>query len=116
MVELLGVLLGGLLSAGLVGIWFLVRTLNQFAFAAGRLAGQDPSGLMLGLMPWRIVLIAGYAGSLALLAQPLLRNRWSPFFYFSRQRRLITVSALLIAAGLAMELALPSFWRILWAP
>lgn len=115
-VELLGVLLGGLLSAGLVGIWFLVRTLNQFAFAAGRLAAQDPSGLMLGLMPWRLVLIAGYAGSIALLAQPLLRNNWSPFFYFSRQRRLLAVSALLIAAGLVMELVLPGLWRFLWAP
>ena len=115
-VELLGVLLGSLLSAGLIGIWFLMRTLNQFAFAAGRLASEGPSGLLLGLMPWRIAMIAGYTGSIILLAQPLLRNTWSPFFYLSRQRRLATVSFLLIAAGLVTELALPGLWRVLWAP
>lgn len=115
-VELFGVLLGSLVSAGLIGIWFLMRTLNQFAFAAGRLAAEGPSGLMLGLMPWRIAMIAGYAGSIALLAQPLLRNTWSPFFYLARQRRLAAVSILLLAAGLVTELALPGLWRVLWAP
>ncbi len=115
-VELFGVLLGSLVSAGLIGIWFLMRTLNQFAFAAGRLAAEGPSGLILGLMPWRIAMIAGYAGSVALLAQPLLRNTWSPFFYLARHRRLAAVSILLLAAGLVTELALPGLWRVLWAP
>jgi hypothetical protein len=114
LVELFGVLLGSLLSAGLVGIWFLMRAVNQFAYAVGRLAMEGPAGLFLGLMPWRLFTIAGYAGFVVLLAQPLLNNTWNPAFYVTRQRRLITVSIVLVAVGLLLEVSLPGVWRTIW--
>ena len=112
--EIVGVLLGSLLSAGLVGLWFLMRAVNQFGYAAGRLAHEGAPGLFLGLMPWRLVTFAGYAGFIALLAQPLLNNNWSPVFYLTKQRRLVLASATLIALGLLLELILPGLWRSLW--
>ena len=114
-VELVGVLLGSLLSAGLVGLWFLMRAVNQFAYAVGRLAQVGPSGLILGLMPWRLAIMAGYAGFVVILAQPLLNNNWSPFFYITRQRRLVTVSLTLVGIGLLLELTLPGLWRTIWS-
>jgi len=116
LVEFFGVLLGSLLSAGLVGLWFLVRAVNQFGFGVGRLALEGPSALLLGLMPWRMATLAGYAGLIILLAQPLLTNSWNPGLYFPRQRRLATASAILIVIGLVLEFALPGLWRSLWAP
>ncbi len=114
--EIVGVLLGSLLSAGLVGLWFLLRALNQFGYAAGRMALETSPGLLLGLMPWRLVTFAGYVGFISLLAQPLLNNNWSPIFYLTHQRRLVLTSTTLIALGLLLELMLPGLWRILWAP
>ncbi|MCY4411199.1 MAG: hypothetical protein OXC27_12095 [Caldilineaceae bacterium] len=114
LVELFGVLLGSLFSAGLVGLWFLMRAVNQFGYAVGRLSMEGPPGLLLGLMPWRLSIIAGYAGFVVLLAQPLLNNAWNPAFYITRQRRLITVSIALVALGLLLEVTLPGVWRIIW--
>ena len=114
LVELFGVLLGSLLSAGLVGLWFLMRAVNQFAYAVGRLALEGPPGLILGLMPWRLAMIAGYAGFVVILAQPLLTNSWSPAFYIKRQRRLLTASLTLVAIGLLLEMTLPGLWRSIW--
>ena len=114
LVELFGVLLGSLFSAGLVGLWFLMRAVNQFAYAVGRLSMEGPPGLLLGLMPWRLSIIAGYAGFVVLLAQPLLNNAWNPAFYITRQRRLITVSIALVALGLLLEVTLPGVWRMIW--
>ena len=114
--ELFGIVLGSLLSAGLVGLWFLMRAVNQFGYGVGRLAVEGPSYLILGLMPWRLAALAGYAGLVAMLAQPLLTNVWNPTHYFARQRRLATVSVTLIALGLALEFLLPVLWRAVWAP
>ena len=113
--EFFGILLGSLLSAGLVGLWFLVRAVNQFGYGVGRLAVEGLPGLFLGLMPWRLATLAGYAGLIVLLAQPLLTNRWNPAHYFARQRRLATLSFLLIVVGLILEFALPGLWRAVWA-
>lgn len=115
LVEVAGVLLGSLLSAGLAGLWFLMRAVNQLGYAAGRLAAGGGAGLVLGLMPWRLVTIVGYAGSVLLLAQPLLRSNWSVAFYFGRQRRLAVASVTLIVLGLLLELTLPGLWRSMWA-
>lgn len=115
LVELFGILLGSLLSAGLVGLWFLMRAVNQFGFGVGRLALEGPQGLLLGLMPWRLATLAGYAGLVVMLAQPLLINIWRPTHYFARQRRLAAVSVALIAIGLVLEFLLPGLWRTIWA-
>lgn len=114
--EVLGVLLGSLFSAGLVGLYFFMRAVNQFAYALGRLTTEMPTGLLLGLFPWRLVTFAGYAGFVLLLAQPLLTNRWNPAHYLQEQNRLLRVSALLLAVGLLLELLLPGLWRALFAP
>lgn len=116
LVELFGIVLGSLLSAGLIGLWFLVRAVNQLAYGVGQLAALGPSGLILAFMPWRLTMIAGYAGSIVLLAQPLLNNNWSPAYYIVRQRRLATVSVSLIVIGLLLEISLPGIWRFIWAP
>ena len=112
--EIVGVLFGSLLTAGLAGLWFLMRAVNQFGYAAGRLAASGSAGFLLGLMPWRMVTIAGYAGFVILLAQPLLNNNWNPISYLTRQRRLVTVSASLLALGLLLELTLPVLWQRIW--
>ncbi len=112
--EFFGTLLGSLLSAGLIGLWFLVRAVNQFGYGIGRLAVEGPPGFILGLMPWRLATLAGYAGLVVMLAQPLLTNNWNPAHYFSRQRRLATVSAILIVLGLILEFVLPDLWRVIW--
>ena len=112
--EIAGAVLGSLASAGAAGNWFLMRAVNLFGYSAGRLAAHGLSGALLGLMPWRLATIAGEAGMVLLLAQPLLRNRWSPAFYTARQRRLAAVSAALIVLGLLMELALPPLWQRWW--
>lgn len=112
--EVAGVLLGSLLTGGLVGIWFLARAVNLFAYAAGRLAAEGATGLLLGLFPWRLLTIAGYAGFVLLLAQPLLNNSWNPAAVIRRQRRLVGVSALLVGLGLLLEIALPPLWQIAW--
>jgi len=114
LVEFFGILLGSLLSAGLVGLWFLMRAVNQFGYGIGRLALEGPPGLLLGLMPWRLATLAGYAGLVAMLAQPLLVNIWRPTYYFARQRRLAAVSVALVAVGLVLEFLLPGLWRIFW--
>ena len=110
--EISGISLGSLLSAGLVGLWFLIRALNQFGYAAGRLALEPPLWPALGLWAsWRLITFAGYAGFITLLAQPLLNNNWNPNFYLSQHGRLIRMSALLMALGLLLELTLPGLWR-----
>lgn len=115
LLELVGIFFGSLLSAGLVGLWFLMRAVNQFGYGVGRLALSGPVGLILGLMPWKLATIAGYAGLVVMLAQPLLTNIWNPAHYFVRQRRLMVASIALIALGLVLELALPGIWRAMWA-
>lgn len=116
LLELIGILFGSLLSAGLVGLWILMRAVNQFGYGVGRLAVEGPAGLLLGMMPWMLATLAGYAGLVVLLAQPLLTNKWNPGYYLVRQRRLATASIVLIALGLVLELALPGLWRAMWAP
>ena len=116
LLELVGIALGSLLSAGLVGLWYLMRAVNQFGYGVGRLALAGPSGLILGLMPWKLATLAGYAGLIVMLAQPLLTNIWNPAHYLVRQRRLIVASIVLIALGLVLEFALPGLWRATWAP
>lgn len=114
--EVAGIMLGSLFSAGLVGIWFLMRAVNQLGYAVGRLAMDSPQWLLLGLFPWRLATISGYAGFVLLLSQPLLINNWNPVFYVTRQRRLVTVATTMLALGLALELTLPGLWRSAWAP
>lgn len=116
--EIAGVVLGSLATVGLAGAWFLVKGVNLLAYAGGSLwRGLDtPAGLLLGLAPWRLAQLAGYTGLFVLLMQPLLLNKWQPSHFFPAQRRLLLLSAGLIAFGLLAELLLPGLWRAIFAP
>lgn len=116
--EAVGVALGSLATVGLAGAWFLVKGVNLLAYGAGALwRGLDtPAGLLLGLAPWRLAQLAGYAGLFVLLIQPLLLNEWRVSHYWSAQKRLLLLSAALVLGGLVAELLLPGLWRALFAP
>ncbi len=118
LLELVGVSLGSLVSAGLIGAWFLVRTVNQLAFAWISLAREVPSGagVLLGLMPWRWVELAGDVGLYLLFAQPMLRNIWRPGHYLAEQRRLVQIALALVLLGLVLDLLLPGLWQALFTP
>lgn len=109
LVEVVGILLGSLLTAGLVGAWFLVRAVDLAGFGTGALlTSLDTPALILLVIPiWSLVRIAGYAGLVTLLAEPLLTNIWSPTHYWDRRQRLLLVSLGLVITGLLLELILP---------
>jgi hypothetical protein len=113
LIEILGVLIGSLLTGGLVGSWFLVRAVDLFGFSAGTLIGEmaPANGLLLGFTPWRILMLTGYAGFFLLLAQPILSNRWDLNHYFKDQRRLLLWSSGLLVIGLLLEALLPGAWQ-----
>ena len=117
MVELGGIVLGSLLTGGLVGVWFVVRAANLGAYSAGVL-WQD-SGLLFnlfaGLPIWTLLRLAGSAGLVVLLAEPLMSGNWSLRYYVSHRRALLVTSSLLLGAGLVLELLLPNLWRNLFA-
>ncbi len=115
--EVLGVLLGTLFTGGLVGSWILVRGVDLFAFGAATLIGNvSPGGIVMALMPWRLLTLAGYAGFLLLLAQPIVINRWNPSHYLTDQRRLLLWSAGLLITGLLLESLLPGIWQRILTP
>lgn len=107
--EIAGIVLGSLATAGLVGTWFLVRLVNQAAYGTGILLAllEDPSQSILVLPYWILLSAAGYAGLIVLCAEPLLTYNWSPGYYWQKYRRLLLVSVALVLLGLLLELFLP---------
>jgi hypothetical protein len=108
-IEVIGILLGSLATAGLVGTWFLVRLVNQAAYGTGILlaALEDPGQSFLVLPYWTLLRAAGYASLIVLCAEPLLTNTWSPSYYWQQHRRLLLISVTLVLLGLLLELFLP---------
>jgi hypothetical protein len=117
LLELIGILVGSLVTGGLVGVWFLVRAVNLAAYSAGAL--WQSSGfvghLFAGLPLWTLLRLAGYGGFVVLLAEPLFTGRWSPGYYWRHRRRLLLLSATLLALGLILEVILPGLWRTLFS-
>ncbi len=107
--SLIGVILGSLLTAGLVGFWFLVRVLNLSAFGTGVLITlmDSPVELLRVLPYWTLLRLAAYGTLVVLLAQPLLTYTWSPTTYWRSQRPLILTAAGLLLASILLELLLP---------
>lgn len=113
LIEIIGVLVGSLLTGGLVGSWFLVRAVDLFGFSAGTMIREmaPADGLLLGFTPWRLLTLTGYAGFFLLLAQPILSNRWDLDHYLTHQRRLILWSGSLLIIGILLEALLPGMWQ-----
>jgi hypothetical protein len=109
LLEFVGVVIGSLVTAGLVGVWILVRLVNQAAYGTGiLLTSLQTSWHALLVIPyWTLLRAAGYAGLIVLCAEPLLTYNWSPSYYWQNHRRLILVSVGLVILGLLVELILP---------
>jgi len=112
-VELLGIVLGSLISGGLIGLWFLVRALNLTIFSmAGLMVMMESNTTLLAAVPiWGILRTLGYAGAVLLLAEPLLTSTWNPLYYWRTRRRLILATSALVGIGLLLEFLLPDLWR-----
>lgn len=115
LLELAGVLLGSLVSVGLLGLWFLVKSVNLAAYNMGVLlvALNSTAGLFLALPSWSLLRIAGYAGLVILLSEPGITGIWQPAHYWRTRRQLIVRAGALLLAGLLLELFLPNLWRLL---
>lgn len=115
LIELAGILLGSLLSVGLLGIWFLVKSVNLAAYNMGVLlvALNSATGLLLALPIWSLLRIAGYAGLVILFSEPGITGHWQPKHYWRTRRNLIVRSGGLLLLGLLLELFLPDLWRLL---
>ena len=110
--ELFLITIGGALTAGLLAVWILVRSVNLAGFYLGSLLIDFPSllALWIGLPLWTLLRLAGYAGWTVLAAEPLLVKNWSPGHLLQKRRRLLLISTACVALGLLLELVLPGLW------
>lgn len=117
-IELAGILLGSLLTGGLVGVWFFVRAINLTGFSIGSLiAPLGGFAHLIGALPiWTLIRLSGYAGAIVWLAEPLLTRNWSLRYYGTERRQLMLVAIGLLGLGLLLEFILPTAWRTLFAP
>lgn len=108
-IEFVGITVGSLITAGLVGTWFLVRLVNQAAYGTGILLATlaNPAQSFLVIPYWTLLRAAGYGGLVVLCAMPLLTSRWSPSYYWQHHRKLIVISLVLVGHGIIVELFLP---------
>lgn len=113
LIELFGITVGSALSGGLIGIWSVVRTVDLAAFSAAGflLTPGTLAGLLVGLAPWTVLHIAGAVTLIAVLAQMLWTNTWSPRIYLTDYRRPLAVGVLLLLAAVLAEFALSPLWR-----
>lgn len=111
--EIAGIVLGSLLTGGLVGAWFLVRMANLAAFSAGHLLGifGNPILIFIALPVWSILQIAGAGGLVVLCAEPLLSGRFALGPWFRRRSRLLALFSGIYAIGLLAEAILSAFWH-----
>jgi len=118
LIELAGVIIGSLATGGLLGVWFLVRAVNLTGFSMGALiAPLGGFSHLLGALPlWTLVRLAGYAGAVIYLAEPLLTSNWSLRYYGNQRRQFLLVVVGLLCLGFLLEFLLPGVWRTLFAP
>jgi hypothetical protein len=105
LLEIVGATVGSLLTAGVVGDWFLVRAINLAGLQAGGLMANTTGPVLLtSPFVWlTAVRIAGLAGLTILCTEPLLTGNWSPGYYWNNRRRLALISLGLLIAGLILE-------------
>lgn len=105
LLEIVGATVGSLVTAGVVGDWFLVRAVNLAGLQAGGLLANTTGPVILtSPFVWlTAVRIAGLAGLTILFTEPLLIGNWSPSYYWNNRRRLAFNSLGLLLAGLLLE-------------
>ncbi len=113
--EAAGIVLGSLLTAGLVGAWFLMKMANLAAFGAASLALTlpNPLGVLVALPLWSILQVIGGGGLLVLLAEPLASGKLTAGLReLGRSRRLpLLLFGGMFVLGILLELVLPPFWH-----
>jgi hypothetical protein len=113
--EIAGIVLGSLLTAGLVGAWFLMRLANLAAYSAASLLLTLPNGLWLlvALPIWSVLQIIGGGGLVVLLSEPLASGKLAAGLReLLRSRRLpVIVFGSMFVLGILLELLLPPFWH-----
>mgnify|MGYP003382383134 CR=1 FL=1 len=112
-VEIAGILLGSLLTGGLVGAWFLMGMANLAAFSAGHLLAifGNPLLIFIALPIWSILEIIGAGGLVVVFAEPLLSGRFALGSWFQRRKRLLALFGVIFGLGLLAEALLPAFWH-----
>ena len=116
LVELAGILLGSLVTGGLVGAWFLVSAVDLAAYATGSLliTAQQPLAVV-AMVPWGTLLrLAGYATLIVVLSEPLLTRNWSLRDLLAQRGRLLLAAGLFTVLGIAAELVLADALRSLF--
>lgn len=113
--EIVGIVLGSLLTAGLVGAWFLMKLANLAAFSAASLllTLDNPLLIVVALPLWSILQVAGGGGLLVVLAEPLASGRLGSGLreLGSSRRPPLLLFGGLFALGLLLELLLSPFWH-----
>jgi hypothetical protein len=120
LVEVVGIVLGSLLTGGLVGAWFLMRVANLAAFSAASLllTLPHPLWIVVALPIWSILQIIGGGGLLVLLAEPLASGKLGAGITAlgrSRRRPLLIFGSVYVL-GLLLELALSPIWHFTPVP
>jgi hypothetical protein len=111
-VELLGVVVGTALTGGLLGIWFLLRSLNLYAFGAGMVLATSESAavLLAALEPWWLLRLIAYILLIAALAMPGFTGEYSPAAWPARRRKALWWGLALLGAALLIEPLLATPW------
>jgi hypothetical protein len=114
-VEIAGILLGSLLTWGVVGVWFLMRLANLAAFSAGSLllTLQNPFLIFIALPLWSILQIVGGGGLVVLLAEPLIRGNFMAGLrrLAGERRAMLMLFGAIFVIGILLEIVLPAFWH-----
>jgi hypothetical protein len=111
--EIAGVIFGSLISAGIVGTWFLVRMANLTGYSIGSLLNAIEDGFsILAVLPlWSIAYLISLAAWLVLCAEPLLTRNWSPQFYWRNRRLLVLIAVAFLALAILLELSIAPLWK-----
>lgn len=113
LLEILAIVIGSIVTAGLVGFWLLIRGVNLAAFYSGTiLAALSDTANGIGAFPiWTILRLGGYA-LISLIGGGMLITEAEPFNRYIQRRRTLLFWALgLTLLGLIFELILPDLWR-----
>lgn len=118
LIEFLGIVVGTLLTGGLVGLWFFMRLVNftAFSMATMTILANGPAAPLVPVLVWNLLRLAGYLCLIPILAQPVLRGQWNLRIYWTRHPRLIMLGFALLIGGLLLEPVLTPLWPNLIPP